>query len=551
MEKVSGLIRNMPGVCKKCHGQTGSDHAGSRWGFEHCSLLHSDYCLGGITEIPGVRTACPEGFVTKSVESGNDTDISQQRFSDLEDDSDADPDYVPTKNDIKDFVRETKSSTASASSVSFVSSAPVTHSLASVLNTSTTVFAAGNSGFVSTPLTVTSGFGAPVMAPGIGCVPAPGLLNTNFAAAPAPNIASSFGQLHVGSVLGQSTSEVTPTMLFQQFFQQQQAMQLQQQQQQQLQLFQNQKIVQEMRQAVEDAKQAARSAASVRQKTTEVSFNDSVVHEAEKLKVANAKEPSKPTHEIGLNMKNVRDTAGLRAEVEQIMRNEVYTHASLAPPPTAPAVSVASLQLLPNNRSDDSATIARLTAELSIHKQSIAALQKSQQPLSKTDRKAARRAAAEKEAADEKAERRAVRKSANEKLAVARAEIKLAKRNARAVGLGGISSCSDTESDSDDESDLSRTMSRRKRSVKIKAARAVSDTTDSEEDDDIVTDKHGKAYRVVAGVLQPLRSVVKDPVSGGTMDITPSAVQHHGDLSSSSDSDHHTRKEKKMKNRRP
>ena len=152
VEKVSGLIRNMPGVCKKCHGQTGSDHAGSRWGFEHCSLLHSDYCLGGITEIPGVRTACPEGFVTKSVESGNDTDISQQRFSDLEDDSDADPDYVPTKDDIKDFVRETKSSTASASSVSFVSSAPVTHSLASVLNTSTTVFAAGNSGFVSTPL---------------------------------------------------------------------------------------------------------------------------------------------------------------------------------------------------------------------------------------------------------------------------------------------------------------------------------------------------------------------------------------------------------------
>ena len=61
VDKVSSSLRKMPGTCKQCHGQTGSEHQGSRWGFDQCTLPHSDDCPGGIVETPGVRKACPIG----------------------------------------------------------------------------------------------------------------------------------------------------------------------------------------------------------------------------------------------------------------------------------------------------------------------------------------------------------------------------------------------------------------------------------------------------------------------------------------------------------
>ena len=102
VDNLTTKARNMPGICKKCHGQTGAAHVGSKWGLSACTLLHSEDCLGGITEQLGVRSACPVDFVAKSGESGNETEVSQQHMSDLEDtssededDSFKDPNYVP------------------------------------------------------------------------------------------------------------------------------------------------------------------------------------------------------------------------------------------------------------------------------------------------------------------------------------------------------------------------------------------------------------------------------------------------------------------------
>ena len=61
VDKAVKFIR-MPGTCKQCHGKTGAEHVGSKWGFDICTLPHSEDCPGGIAEIPGQKKACPDGF---------------------------------------------------------------------------------------------------------------------------------------------------------------------------------------------------------------------------------------------------------------------------------------------------------------------------------------------------------------------------------------------------------------------------------------------------------------------------------------------------------
>ena len=67
VERAGSLARNMPGNCKYCHGPTGTQHAGSKWGYVNCKLSHSSLCSGGVTGIPDTRMACPPGYVQGKV----------------------------------------------------------------------------------------------------------------------------------------------------------------------------------------------------------------------------------------------------------------------------------------------------------------------------------------------------------------------------------------------------------------------------------------------------------------------------------------------------
>ena len=206
VDRVASFIREMPGVCKQCHGQTGSDHVGSRWGYEHCTLLHSDVCPGGVVEVPGVRKACPPGFIPKTVQSGNETEVSQQRYSDLDTDSDSDPDYEP-----KGSVEAKVSSSSGTTAPSLLSSGnPVFSTSAMSGGVQTSAF----QGLSSLPPLL-----PPIMSSGIGNAASPLLLG---GAAP---LFGTMGQP------GQNQSDLSSSVWLQQFLQSQQAMQLQQQQQ--------------------------------------------------------------------------------------------------------------------------------------------------------------------------------------------------------------------------------------------------------------------------------------------------------------------------------
>ena len=361
------------------------------------------------------------------------------------------------------------------------------------------------------------------------------------------------GGVHLG--LGQQLAgltlnppELPQASLLQQFLQQQQAMQLQQQQQQQQQqafMQENQRVMAEMRVAVDDARLAARSAASCRKKNSSVSFGDTVVSEAAVLKGDNSKEPSRRTRSIGKNMGDVRKTPGLRDDVEEFMENSVYVHPSLARTPTA--VIGTALPDPEGSRQVDvhaEALIANLKAQLAEKDQSLESLKRTQYPpQSKVERRAARKAAAEKEAAAIKAKR----KAAAEQLTAVRADARRAKKAALPLGVTGVSSCSDSSTESDDETDLDRTLTKTK---KLSKKSSIVDLVDSSDEEDgtsnILTDKNGRAYKVVEGKLESLPTYVKDPVTGRLVRTTPSA-SNLKTLSPSESSDEQIVKKKKEK----
>ena len=492
VEKVTGLVRKMPGTCRKCHGPTGSAHAGSRWGFEQCTLPHSLDCIGGIIEVPGEREACPGDFVPKSSESGNETEVSQQNPSDLDDDSEEDvddivkdPDYLPPIMDSSKTPRAVQS---------------------------------------------TSLHGAGAVLPGAGSLLLDGV---NFDLQQTPGAAQTPG-------VGKTPVDCSQTLMLQNFLQQQQALQLQQQQAHQAMLLENQIIVNEMRAAVDEAKKAARSAASVRKKTSSVTFSDSVLSEAEALKASNTKKATAKPRNLGFDMNDIRKTPGMRDTVESIMNQDVYVHASLARAPNAvPDVNSGRMD------SQTAAVIAALQAEITETNISMIALKKQILPhSSKTQRREARKAAAEKEAAAAKAEL----KAASDKLAAAKTAAKQARKAARTLGVVDVSSSSSSGSETDDELDLDETITKKKK-LKKQVASLVTDLADSDDDGDdsphIVTDSRGRAFKVVAGKLQELQTYVKNPLNGELVRTTPLAAS--GQEVSSSDSSAQKKKDKKAK----
>ena len=529
-ERVTSLVRNMPGTCRGCHGLTGSEHVGSRWGFAHCTLLHNDDCKGGITEITGERNACPVGFIPKSTESGNETDVSQQRFSDLSDDSEGDPDYVPASSESKNL-GSVSSRPGITTSSNLVFSTPAT--FGGTQNFS--LLGAGISSLQS-GLTVASSLSVPLMSTGLHP------LTSGIGGAASSLLQGGGAHLGQQQVAGltQNSSELSQS-LFQQFLNQTQALQLQQQQQQQMLMQENQRVMEEMKVAVEDARRAARSAASCRKKDSSVSFSDTVVSEAEKLKAHNTKEPGRKTRGIGKDMNDVRTTPGLRDDVEEFMENSVYVHPSLSRTPTA---MFGAAPPEPDNTAD--ALIAHLKAQLAEKQQSLESLQlRHPPPLSKIERRAAKKAAAEQEAAAIKVKR----KAAADKLAAIKADARRAKKAALALGVTDVSSCSDSSTESDDERDLDRTLTKAKKFSKKSSTGAI-DLSDSSDDEDgtpnILTDKAGRAFKVVGGKLEALPTYVKDPVSGRMVRTTPSA-SHLKTSSSSESSDEQAAKKKKDK----
>ena len=315
VDKLSTSFTRMPGACKQCHGETGSSHAGSRWGFDHCTLPHSDDCPGGIEEIPGKRKGCPHQYLLRQRgASGNETEVSSQRYSDLESDSDGE------STDQSESEVQNTTTIGGEPPVMKIKSASIptpvtgtgTHT-PSLLGSSVSTF-----GINTTPL-MSSGFGSQ---------------NHALGGAASLLLGGLSGSL-LGGVSSQATGQnASQSWLLQSFLEQQQAMQLQQQQQQQAMILENQRVVSEMRVAVEEAKEAARSAASVRRKSN-VSFSDTLMPEAEALKAANNKDKKLKTKNIGKDMTDIRKTEGLREAVEKIMEEQVYKHASLARTPNA------------------------------------------------------------------------------------------------------------------------------------------------------------------------------------------------------------------------
>ena len=535
VDRVTGFITTMPGTCKQCHGETGKEHVGSKWGFDHCNLPHNDGCLGGIEEIPGKRKACPVGFVPTKVVSGNETEVSQQKYSDLEtaSETESDPDeadLTKTKLEMKIVSSEAVPSVPNLVTLNGPESSIAANSL-SLLGSSITT-----TGINSLPL-MSSGF--PTHNAALGG--AASLLLGGFASSMLGGVTSQATGLPT-SGFPQPPSDLSQSWLLQQYLQQQQTMQLQQQQQQAI-LQENQRVMKEMQSAVEEAKRAARSAASVRRKSS-VSFSDALVSEAEALKSTNSRDNVSQSVNLGRDMNDVRKTSGLRDTVEKVMEQEVYSHASLARTPTAGTNIGATQHIMQPGVPDNSqaaAVIAALQAELVEKQKSLdAALGPSQQNDSKHERRAARRAA------------RADRRTAVEKLAAAKTETKLAKRAARKLGVTGLSSSSDSSTESDE--DLDRTITKKKK-LKKKLPVNVTNLGDSSDEDDelpsVLTDERGRAYKVVAGKLEALPTYVRDPVSGKMIRTTPSAsgasCARSGSSSDSSDERKAKKKEKKLR----
>ena len=444
VDRVADTIRVMPGPCKKCHGQTGSDHVGSKWGFNQCTLPHNDDCIGGVSGVPEVREACHIGFIPKAVQSGNDTEVSQQNYSDLSSASGTESDSNPqVSKESKDSGKQQAGSTGTG--LQQTSDPVFTQAMSGGIQTSSLI-GAGHSG-IFTGLTSLP----PLMSSGLGASSSSLLLGgaASLLGGGGPQVS---GQ---AASLPQTTSDPSSSFLMQQFLQ---TLHLQQQQQQQAMMMENQRVVGEMKAAVEEAKKAARSAASVRRKSS-VSFSDSLVSEAEALKALNSRDVAASSNHIGKSMNDVRKTPGLRDSVEEIMEKEVYKHSSLARTPSAFSQQQSDIQRAPENELSPSATlISALRAELAEKQKSLDSLLVQDKPKSsKSVRRAAKKAAAD-QAAVAAVTARAERRAASEQLAAAKAIAKQAKQTARSLGVLGVSSSSDSGTETDDESELDRTL---------------------------------------------------------------------------------------------
>ena len=540
IDRVASFIKEMPGVCKQCHGQTGSGHTGSRWGYEHCTLLHNDDCLGGLVEVNGVRKACPPGFIPKAGQSGNETEVSQQRYSELDSDSqastDSDPDYVPPgTKEAKVAGSGFRTTTAAPSLLSAGNPVFSVSAMPSMVQTST------SQGQSTLPPLL-----PPIMSSAVGNAASSISLG-------GPSLVPSGTMGQADSGIPQNTSDIASSMWLQHFLQNQQALQLQQQQQQQAMLLENQRVVGEMKAAVEEAKHAARSAASVRRKDR-VSFSETVIAEAEVLKSLNTKDKVENHSNIGKDMNDVRRTQGLRDTVESYMAEEVYKHPSLARAPTARSpLDSQQAGLLGQQPGDNGAAalISSLRAELALKQQSLDSLVQSKTAGSKHERRAARKAAADKAAADALETARAESKAAKEKLAAARETARQAKKAAISLGVQGISSLSSSGTDSGEESELDRTLIKKKKLTKkypTKKAYRLGSSSSSDEADkppSVVTDNKGRAFKVVDGKLVSIDTYVKDPLSGRMIKTTPS-VPH---VSSTDSSENKSVKKKEKKQR--
>ena len=525
VDRATSFVRNMPGTCKGCHGPTGSDHVGSRWGFEHCILPHSTECPGGVKEDPGKKRPCPEDFQPpRSVQSGNETEVSEQRNSDLSDDDDDDSESDSGTEKVSSVSKEFKATSKSGSlqDVMFSATPPIlSNSLLSGMAQTSLGFGVGSSSLL-TALQGAAALSSPLMSSGVGAAGAMNHSNLQVAGAggfqqPQPDLSQNF--------------------LLQQVL----AQQLQQQQHQAAMLQENQRVIQEMRAAVVEAKEAARSAASVRPKNS-VSFSDNLVSETESLRDKNKKKKKTDSSTKSITMPDIRKISGLRDSVEEVMDNEVYKHASLARSPSANYQASRPSGHTPQAESPSAKVILELRAQLAAQQKSLDSLL-GPTPVSKSERRAARKAETELAASKDKAER----KVAKDRLAAAREVASQAKEAAHKLGVLGLSSTSDTGTESDDE--LEQTLTKKKKSkMKICTPTHLEDSSDEAEAlPKLVTDVNGRTFRVVGGRLEAMTTYVKDPSSGKLIRTTPNIRDTTSASSESSDDQVVRKKEKKAR----
>ena len=114
--------------------------------------------------------------------------------------------------------------------------------------------------------------------------------------------------------------------------------------------------------------------------------------------------------------------------------------------------------------------------------------------------------------------------------------------------MTGISTSSDSCSESDDDLVMNQTLTKKKKLVK-KNSKIVNTVDDSSGDDeglpDVLTDGRGRVFQVVDGKLELLPTFFKDPVSGKLLRATPSSRKQ----SSTESSDDRTARKKEKKSR--
>ena len=269
VERAGSLARTMPGNCKYCHGPTGTQHAGSKWGYVNCKLSHSSLCSGGVTGIPDTRMACPPGYVQGKVmdypddprddDSESTTEVSDQHFSQIESESEG-PDQK--KSDAEKLVAPLIALSLSLKSTSAATGASATSTSISWSNAS--------------------------------------LLSS----APKSSILASAPNLFIQQQLAE--------------MKRQQLLQVEKDQERDNQL---QVLKQQLEEAKQDAADVKRKSSRNVSFSTGASSGGELADQAAKLAARAQRKAKKKVNDVGVDMNMIRETPGLDSRVDEFMQS--------------------------------------------------------------------------------------------------------------------------------------------------------------------------------------------------------------------------------------
>ena len=285
-QKVDQAVNKMPGNCKWCHGPTGSQHVGSKWGYDICKLPHSSLCTGGVSAIDDKRSACPTGYEigmqldfpedprTVSV-SDSDTEsdpyVSEQNVSQLDSETDdGDDDQRNDSNDQNAALKHPPTDNLSQMSLS--------ENMPAVLSTATSV---------SWSLAASSGVNS-----------VSGLTSSSSS---APSLDATVLQIQLAEMQKQQALQVEKDRV-------------------------RDKELAGVRKQLEEAKKApkvGKSKVSAKKVNRRVSFSSGgdLTDHAAKLAARAQRKATKKVNEVGIDIEQIRKTAGMSNTVDEFMKS--------------------------------------------------------------------------------------------------------------------------------------------------------------------------------------------------------------------------------------